>query len=248
MPDLTTSVLLFLAGCASWTISTFSGGTGSIVLLALVTHLIRVTTVAPVITVAGLLASPTRVLVSWRFIEWKIVRWYLPGAITGAILGSWLFTWANAAWLSLLVGLFLVSTPIQYRLGGRPRSFPMRLAWFIPVSLVVGLLSGVIGASSLVSIPFYLNYGLTKQRMIATGAFHSLFIQFTKIATYGSLGALSSRSVLEGVSAGLGAIVAIYVTSRWLERFRDAWFRRLAILLMLTSGLSLLWRSRSLFF
>ncbi len=247
-PDFETVALLFIAGCASWTISIFSGAGGSIILLAAVTHLIRVTTIAPVITVASLMASPTRILVSWRLIEWKVVRWYLPGAIVGAIGGSWIFTWADAGWLTLLVGLFLVSTPVQYRLGGRAKSFPMRLAWFVPVSLVVGLISGVLGASSLVSMPFYLNYGLTKERMIATGAFHSLFIQLAKIAAYGSLGALAPASLIEGASAGLGAIVAICATRRWLDRFSETWFRRLAILIMLISGLSLLWRSHALLF
>jgi uncharacterized protein len=248
VPDLETSILLFVAGCVSWTISTFSGGAGSIVLLAAVTNFIRVKTIAPVITIASLMASPTRILVSWRLIEWPVVRWYLPGAISGAIVGSWIFTWSNAAWLGVIVGLFLVSTPIQYHLGGSARSFPMRLPWFIPVSLAVGLLSGVIGASSLVSLPFYLNYGLTKERMIATGAVHSLFIQLTKIATYGSFGVLSARSVLEGASAGLGAMVAIFVTQQWLDSFKEISFRRLAILLMLVSGLSMLWRSRGLLF
>ena len=248
MPDLETSILLFVAGCASWTISTFSGGAGSIVLLAAVTHLIRVKTIAPVITIASLMASPTRILVSWRLIEWPVVRWYLPGAISGAIAGSWIFTWANAAWLGVIVGLFLVSTPLQYHLGGRARSFPMRLPWFIPLSLAVGLISGATGASSLVSVPFYLNYGLTKERMIATGAVHSLFIQLTKIATYGSLGVLTTGSVLEGASAGLGAMVAICVTQQWLDSFKEIWFRRLAILLMLISGLSMLWRSRGFLF
>ena len=248
MPDLETSILLFVAGCASWTISTFSGGAGSIVLLAAVTHLIRVKTIAPVITIASLMASPTRILVSWRLIEWPVVRWYLPGAISGAIAGSWIFTWANAAWLGVIVGLFLVSTPLQYHLGGRARSFPMRLPWFIPLSLAVGLISGATGASSLVSVPFYLNYGLTKERMIATGAVHSLFIQLTKIATYGSLGVLTTGSVLEGASAGLGAMVAICVTRQWLDSFKEIWFRRLAILLMLISGLSMLWRSRGFLF
>ena len=248
MPDIQTSALLFLAGCASWTISTFSGGAGSIVLLAIVTHLIRLKTIAPVVTIASLMASPARIVVSWRRIEWRVVRWYLPGAIIGAMLGGWIFTWADAAWLSLIVGLFLVSTPFQYRLGGRARSFPMRLPWFIPLSLAVGLISGVVGASSLVSMPFYLNYGLTKERMIATGSVHSLFIQLTKIATYGSLGVLSRGSLLEGAAAGIGAVVAIFVTRRWLDSFKETWFRRLAILLMLTSGLSMLWRSRRLFF
>ena len=248
MPDLETSILLFVAGCASWTISTFSGGAGSIVLLAAVTHLIRVKTIAPVITIASLMASPTRILVSWRLIEWPVVRWYLPGAISGAIAGSWIFTWANAAWLGVIVGLFLVSTPLQYHLGGRARSFPMRLPWFIPLSLAVGLISGATGASSLVSVPFYLNYGLTKERMIATGAVHSLFIQLTKIAIYGSLGVLTAGSALEGASAGLGAMVAICVTRQWLDSFKEIWFRRLAILLMLISGLSMLWRSRGFLF
>ena len=248
MPNLSTSILLFIAGCASWIIGIFSGGAGSIVLLAVLTHLIRVKTIAPVITIASLVAGPTRIFVSWKLIEWPVVRWYLPGAISGAIIGSWFFTWANAAWLRVIVGLFLVSMPIQYRLGAQARSFPMRLPWFIPVSVAVGAISGVIGASSLVSAPFYLNYGLTKERMIATGAVHSIFIQVTKIATYGSLGVLTSASVLEGVAAGLGAMVAIWVTRQWLDTFRELWFRRLAILLMLISGLSMLWRSRTLMF
>ncbi len=247
MPDLRTSTLLFLAGCVSWTISTFSGGAGSVILLATVTHLIRLKTIAPVVTIASLMASPVRIAVWWRRIEWRVVRWYLPGAVTGAVLGGWIFTWADAGWLSLVVGLFLVSTPFQYSLGGRARSFRMRLPWFIPVSVAVGLTSGVVGASSLISLPFYLNYGLTKERMIATGSVHSLLIQLTKLATYGSLGVLSSGSVLEGLAAGLGAVVAILATRRWLERFKETWFRRLAIVLMLASGLSMLWRARLLF-
>ncbi len=216
------------------------------VLLAAVTHLIRVKTIPPVVTIASLMASHTRILVSWKRIEWAVVRWYLPGAISGAVVESWIFTWENATWLGVIVGLFLVSTPIQYHLGGRARSFPMRLPWFIPVSLAVGVFSGIVGASGLISIPFYLNYGLTKERMIATGAVHSLFIQVTKIAMYGSLGMLTVGSIFEGAFAGFGAVTAIYVTRQWLDRFNEIWFRRLAILLMLISGLSILWQSRGL--
>ena len=48
MPSLEASVQLFLAGFASWTVGIFSGGGGSQVLLAVVTHVIRVRMVAPV--------------------------------------------------------------------------------------------------------------------------------------------------------------------------------------------------------
>lgn len=246
MPNLQTSVLLFPAGCVSWTISIFSGGGGSVILLAIVTHLIRVRQVAPVVNLASLMASPVRIAISWRRVEWRVVQWYLPGAMAGAMLGGWLLSWARGDRLTLIVGMFLVSSAMQYRLGERARSFPMLLPCFIPVSVVVGLVSGLVGASSLISLPFYLNYGLTKERLIATGAVHSLFIQIPKIATYASVGALSSRSLLEGVAAGSGAVFAIYVTRPWLDTLKEVWFRRLAVVLMLTSGSSMLWHSRHL--
>ena len=104
-----------------------------------------------------------------------------------------------------------------------------------------GLISGLIGASSLISLPFYLNYGLTKERLIATGSVHSLFIQVTKLATYSSIGILSSRSLLEGIIGGFGAVCAILVTRRSLNAMSEIWFRRLAVLLMLVSGISMLW-------
>lgn len=248
MPDLQTTALLFLAGCISWTISTFSGGAGSVILLATVTHVIRVTQVAPVVTLASLMASPARIAISWRLVEWRVVRWYLPGAVAGAMLGGALLSRVRGEWLTLIVGLFLVTNSMQYRLGERVRSFPMQLPYFIPVSIIVGLVSGLVGASSLISLPFYLNYGLTKERLIATGSVHSLFIQIAKIATYASFGTLSSRSLLEGVAAGLGAVFAIYATSRWLDSLKEVWFRRLAIVLMLTSGSLMLWHSRHLIF
>ncbi len=84
--------------------------------------------------------------------------------------------------------------------------------------------------------------------MVATGSVHSLFIQLAKIATYSSLGVLNTGSALEGCAAGVGAVIAIWATRRWLDSFQDIWFRRLAIFLMLVSGLSMLWQSRSLFF
>ena len=244
--DCDTLVLLFLAGCIAWTISTLSGGAGSVILLALATHVIRVSQAAPVITVAGLMASPARIATSWRLIEWQVVRWYLPGAMLGAICGGWLLSSLPRGWITLLVGMFLISTPFQYRFGRQLCSFQMPLPGFIPVSIVVGLVSGLIGASSLISLPFYLNFGLTKERLIATGAVHSLFIQLTKIATYTTVGILGVRSLAEGVAAGSGAVAAICCTRRLLERLDETWFRRFAVVLMLTTGALMLWNSRTL--
>ena len=73
-----------------------------------------------------------------------------------------------------MLALFLISTAWQYRMGVRPRSFSMRLPWFVPVSFASGLTSAVVGASGLLVNPFYLNYGLMKEAMLATRAANSL--------------------------------------------------------------------------
>jgi uncharacterized membrane protein YfcA len=108
--------------------------------------------------------------------------------------------------------VFLISKRGEMPSRGAGTHVPMPLPCFIPVSVVVGLVSGLVSASDLISLPFYLNYGLTMERLLATASIHSLFIQITKIATYDSVGVLSTRSVFEGVAAGSGAVIAIYIT------------------------------------
>jgi hypothetical protein len=43
----------------------------------------------------------------------------------------------------------------------------MRLPWFVPVSFASSLTSAVVGASGLLVNPFYLNYGVMKEAMLA---------------------------------------------------------------------------------
>jgi uncharacterized membrane protein YfcA len=55
--------------------------------------------------------------VFWKDIDWSVAKWGLPGAILGGFLGASLFSSAPAEWLQIVVGLYLVSTIFQYRLG-----------------------------------------------------------------------------------------------------------------------------------
>jgi uncharacterized membrane protein YfcA len=143
------------------------------------------------------------------------------------------------------VGLFLVSTAWQYRLGDRARSFRMRRPWFLAVSFASGLTSAIVGASGLLANPFYLNYGMVKERMVATRAVNSLVIQVAKIGTYAALGAMDWSLAKEGLSAGAGAVLAIWVSRPWLHRLDRRHFRQLAVLVMLIGGILVLWQQRA---
>src|SRR6185437_5402386 len=138
MTHLSIDLALFAVGFVSWAISTASAGGGSVLFMAAIAPLLRGHALAPVITVASAIASPARAILFWDSIEWRVVRWYLPGATVGAIIGGWLLAHLSAALVQAGVGVFLLSTLWQYRLGNRSQSFRMRLPWFVPVSFVSG--------------------------------------------------------------------------------------------------------------
>ena len=227
---------LFVAGFVAWAVSTVAAGGGSMLLVAATSALLGGHAVAPVVTVASLMAGPARMAFFWKHIDWRLVAWYLPGAVAGAGLGGWIFTRLSAELVQIAIGLFLVSTAWQFRWGERARSFPMRLPAFVPVSFASGMTSAVVGASGVLTNPFYLNYGMLKERMIATRAVNSLVIQLTKIAAYATFGAISAELALQGAAAGAGAVAAIWVTRPWLRRLSSRRFRQLAVAVMVASG------------
>lgn len=188
-----TLLLLALGGFAAWTLSTVAAGGGAILLIPFVSFLVGPQAVAPVVTLTSLIGGPARIYVFWRDVDWRIVRWYLPGAIPGAFLGSWAFSQVQAGWLQVILGLFLISTVWQYRFGERERSFRMKLPWFLLLGFGVAFVSGLVGATGEVLNPFYLNYGTTKAGIVATKTVNSFIMHATKIGTYTLFGALSGQ-------------------------------------------------------
>ncbi len=239
-------LLIFVIAFTGWSINTLAAGGGSLLLIAALSYVIPLVDVAPVVTVGSLIAGISRITLSWRLIDWQVVRWYTPATVLGAIVGAWTFAHVDTAWLQVVVGLFLVSAAWQYRFGARERSFAMTLPIFIPVSFVIGLVSAVIGASGLIANPFYLNYGLTKERMLATRAANSMLLQVTKLISYAAFGVLQWGTLHDGVIAGAGTVAAIILVTPVLGRTSPRAFRTFAVLAMFATGLLMVWRHRAM--
>src|SRR5205809_163652 len=124
-------LIIFLAGFTAYIISTLSGGGGSLLLVPVINFFIGGKAAAPIVNLGNLIGEPVRIILFWKNIEWRIVKYYLPSAIVGAVVGAWIFSSLKLEWLQVIVGLFLISTIFQFRFGKTKRSFRMKLNWFI---------------------------------------------------------------------------------------------------------------------
>ncbi len=236
--------MIFLAlvvlGAIAWFFSTLVAGGAATLLLPILGVLIGAQLVAPVITVASIIANPGRAWMFREHIHWPLLRFWLPGTLIGAVLGGWWFSLMSAQWLQVLLGLFLISTLFQYRFGQSRRSFIMRADWFFPLGLVVATLSGLVGATGPVYNPFLLNYGLEKEQLVATKAINSLLMQIFKLLAYGAFGALTLQALELGIAVGVGALFGVLAARRHLAAMDVAVFRRLLYWFMPASGILLI--------
>lgn len=245
MPELLDYILLAVSGFLAWIVSTVGGGGGALLLVPLVGFVVGAQAVAPVATLATIVAGGGRAFVFWRDIDWSVVRWGLPGALAGGFLGALLFSRAPAEWLQVVVGLYLVSTLLQYRFGRRKRTFSVSKWWFLPAELVTGFLDGLIGAVGPVMNTLYLNAGIEKERMVGTKTAVSLPTHFVKIGTYSLLGAMTGQLWLLGLAAGAGALASNWLAKRLLAGMDESRFRMIVVGFMAVSGAAMIWRGLS---
>jgi uncharacterized membrane protein YfcA len=86
------AIALLAIGFLSWTVSSLTAGGGSVLFVALLALVLESRAVAPIVTLASLIAAPMRMAVFWSDIHWRLVRWYVPGGVLGAVAGSWMLS------------------------------------------------------------------------------------------------------------------------------------------------------------
>ncbi len=122
-------------------------------------------------------------------------------------------------------------------------------AWHImPAGFLKAYVSGLVGTTGPVLNPFYLRYGLVKEKMLATKATHMTIIHVVKIITYGALAAMSKDEIVAGLAIGLSAIPANLVGRYILSRMSPHQFRQVVLAFMVIGGTWMLWGQKDLFF
>ncbi len=243
-----TFVWLALASVFAWFISMLAGGGSSLVLIPIVGLLVGPAAIPPIITISGILGNTERLFAYWRHIDWKIVWWDLPGAILGAFLGAFTLSRLKVEWIGILVGLFLIASAASYFIKQENNPFAVKAWYFLPAGLIYAFLSGLVGSMGPLLVPFYINYGLQKEELLATQAVNRVVIHGIKIVAYTFLGALTLPHLKYGVLLGLAAFPGNWLGHLVLQRMSEQTFRRIVISFVFCSGVYLLWQQKSFIF
>jgi uncharacterized membrane protein YfcA len=123
----------------------------------------------------------------------------------------------------------------------------MKLAAFLPLGFFVALFSGIVGELGPVLNPFFVNYGIEKERLIATKSVNSVVMQFVKLGSYTAFGALRWEFVGYGIVVGIAASLASWTGKKFLSRLNGKSFRRGMVVVMMITGCAMLWQERDFF-
>lgn len=215
-------------------------GLGSgIVLLPVLVLYMGVKQAIPVLAITLVAAGLSRVGVTWRSIDFRIVRWTWTGSLPATAVGAWLFTVAPSPLLTRAIGCLLLALLAWRRLRVRPMRIE-RPAWFLPLGMGYGVLAGLASGIGPLMAPFYLAAGLRRAAYVGTAALVSLGMQAMKLTVFGKAHILTPQVIGFGLFLIPIIVLGTMLARRTLERLPDHVFVAIIETIMLVGGIVLL--------
>jgi hypothetical protein len=177
-----------------------------------------------------------RVIFNRKDLRWPVVRRFALGAVPAAVIGGIIFATAPAAALIRVLGVFLLLI-IVYRHTLWGKRLKMTLDGFLPLGVVSGFMSAILGVVGPVAAPFFLAYGLVKGAYIGTEAMTTVAMHVTKLGVYGGYALVSLKIILVGLAIGAIMFLGTYLGKHILNRVPEKMFPYIIEGVLLLSGI-----------
>ena len=233
-------ILVLTIGLLAGTIGGVVGFGGSTILLPVLVIAFGPKAAVPIMGVAALLANFARILVWWKAIDWRAVAVYSATGMPAVALGARTFLTLDARLIEALIGVSMLGM-IPVRRWLLARQFKIGLGGLAVAGAGIGFLTGMVANTGPVNTPFFLAYGLTRGPFIATEAGGSLSLYAVKSTIFERFGALPHDMIVNGVIVGAAMMCGAWLAKRIVEHMEIARFNAAIDVMMLLSGLAMLW-------
>ena len=233
------AVLVGVLALVAGTVGGLIGFGSTITLMPALVFAVGPMAAIPILTIAGLMANLSRVIVWWREVDWRAAFVFGAGAIPSSALGARTLIALDPGRIQLAIGIFLLLL-IPVRRWLLARGFRIALWHLAVVGLVIGFLAGVVTTVGPINTPFFLAYGLTKGPFISTEALGSLLMGLSKASIFRTFGALPWDLIVQGLLVGGAVTVGSWLAKRLMDRITVAQFRWLMDGVLAVAGVSMI--------
>lgn len=237
-------LVILIIGLLAGTVSGIIGTGSSIMLVPVLAYVYGPKEAVPIMAVAAVMANISRILAWWREVEWRAVAAYAVTGVPAAILGARTMLVLPPRAVDAAIGVFLLLM-IPGRRWLAANLLHLRLPHLAAAGAGIGFLTGIVASTGPASVPVFIGYGLAKGAFIGTEAAASLAIYTAKTLTFQGSGALPLELVLKGLTVGASLMVGSFIAKPFLLRLTPETFRQIMDVLLVTSGLSLIWGAAS---
>jgi uncharacterized membrane protein YfcA len=162
--------------------------------------------------------------------------------IPAAALGARTLLVLPSRFVDIAIGLFLILM-IPTRRWLAARNFKVTLLHLAGAGAIVGFLTGIVVSTGPISVSMFLTYGLVKGAFLATEAASSLAVFASKTATFQIFGALPLEIIAKGLITGSSVMAGAFIAKPFVLRLDPNVFRFVMDVLLLISGLIMLWNA-----
>lgn len=176
-------------------------------------------------------------LSSWRHVNWRRSLSLSLASFLGIPLGTYILYRIDPSILRVLIAAVVILFSLLLLVG-----YSRRIKREGQASLFFGFLSGILGSSTSLSGPpvvlFLVSQGWQKQDMRATLASFLFISSLAALVSQAAVGVLTTRVVFTGLVIAPIAFCGFYFGQGVVRRIGVGLFRRIAIILVMASGVS----------
>jgi len=233
---------VLVVGCVAGLVSGVVGTGATVILLPVLVIVFGPREAVPIMAVVALMSNFAKITSWWREIDWRAVGAYALGGVPAAALGARTLLVLPQNVVEIALGLFFLAM-VPGRRWLASRNLTIGFGGLAIAGAVIGFLTGIVVSTGPLSVPAFAAFGLVKGAFIATEAAGSFALYISKALTFRQFGALPMDIILKGLISGSAVMAGTYTARLIVERLSVAAFQYMLDIVMVISGLALLWQA-----
>ena len=233
-------LIVLIVGVGAGTLGGIIGTGSSLILMPVLVIFFGAQQAVPMMAIGAMMGNLGRVITWRKEIDWRACVAYSATAVPAAILGVHTLLALSQHTIELALGIFFISMiPVRRWIASRKIQFSnLHLAL---IGAPVGFLTGIMVSTGPITVPIFTLYGLERGAFLGTEAAASMMVYFAKVVTFKGMDALPLRLVWQGLIVGAALMMGSFIARPIVLKIPSIKFKLMVDLLMLISGLSLLW-------